>query len=377
MINNPELYSKAKKIADETYSKPSAYKSGFIVKTYKDLGGTYSDDGKPKELKRWFKEEWKDIGNKEYPVYRPTKRVSKATPLTASEIDPVQAQSQIALKQVIKGSKNLPPFLSGGNVFSFLNGLKYQSAHEDEELRGGGRYAITPFGRIGGKSKLAKQLIGMFPPTDAYDTYVEPFVGAGNILFRLLPEGHKEVINDIDKKVIIALKGIKNRGAYINANVARKGLTREEFDKKKNLLDPVSIIDTYKHSFFTMGTFYNDSYPNGTDYTKMTKRLKDVTILNESFEKVIKKYDGERTFFYLDPPYESDNLHYQHTVSPEMVFDSVKNAKGYVMVSYNDSKKIRQLFKGWNITVVKKNYVRGVKGNVNATETKELVIRNY
>ena len=41
-VINPELYQKAKQIADEKYSKPSAYKSGFIVKTYKDLGGTYS-----------------------------------------------------------------------------------------------------------------------------------------------------------------------------------------------------------------------------------------------------------------------------------------------------------------------------------------------
>ena len=40
--NNQKLYDKAKKIADEKYSKPSAYKSGFIVKSYKDMGGTYS-----------------------------------------------------------------------------------------------------------------------------------------------------------------------------------------------------------------------------------------------------------------------------------------------------------------------------------------------
>ena len=37
----------------------------------------------------------------------------------------------------------------------------------------------TPFARIGGKSKLAMQIINYFP--DNYDLYVEPFVGAGNI----------------------------------------------------------------------------------------------------------------------------------------------------------------------------------------------------
>jgi len=107
---NKKLYEKVKEQADKIYEKSSAYKSGYIVKTYKKLGGKYEDDNKPKNLKRWFKEEWKDIGNKKYPVYRPTKRISKDTPLTASEIDPKHALTQIQLKQKIKGEKNLPPF---------------------------------------------------------------------------------------------------------------------------------------------------------------------------------------------------------------------------------------------------------------------------
>ena len=32
------MYAKAKKIADTVYDRPSAYKSGFIVKKYKDDG---------------------------------------------------------------------------------------------------------------------------------------------------------------------------------------------------------------------------------------------------------------------------------------------------------------------------------------------------
>ncbi len=110
IINDQNLYQKAKKIADEKYKKPSAYKSGFIVKTYKELGGTYSDDKQPKELKQWFKEKWVDVGNMSYPVYRPTVRVNKQTPLLVSEIDPKNLKKQIKLKQKIKGEKNLPPF---------------------------------------------------------------------------------------------------------------------------------------------------------------------------------------------------------------------------------------------------------------------------
>ena len=111
IILNKQLYEQVKKQADEIYKKPSAYKSGWIVKEYKKLGGKYKDDNQPKYLARWFKEKWGDIGGLDYPVYRPFKRITKNTPLTAFEIDPKQAEKQIALKQKIKGNKNLPPFL--------------------------------------------------------------------------------------------------------------------------------------------------------------------------------------------------------------------------------------------------------------------------
>jgi hypothetical protein len=104
------LYDSVKKYADSIYQKPSAYKSGFIVKKYKELGGKYQDDNKAKNLKRWFEEKWLDVGGKDYPVYRPTKIVSKSTPLTVSEIAPSKLKKQIALKQKIRGTKNLPPF---------------------------------------------------------------------------------------------------------------------------------------------------------------------------------------------------------------------------------------------------------------------------
>jgi hypothetical protein len=53
---NLELYSIVKKEADKLYSKPSAYKSGYIVKEYKKRGGEYRNNGKPKTLtKKVFK----------------------------------------------------------------------------------------------------------------------------------------------------------------------------------------------------------------------------------------------------------------------------------------------------------------------------------
>ena len=82
-----------------------------MVKEYKRQGGTYSGDNKPKNLKRWFQENWKDIGHQAYPVFRPTKKVSKETPLLVSEIKPSNLKKQIQLKQKLRGKSNLPKFI--------------------------------------------------------------------------------------------------------------------------------------------------------------------------------------------------------------------------------------------------------------------------
>ena len=108
---NPELYERIKKQVYAEYKKPSAYRSGMLVKRYKEAGGTYIGSRPKSGLTQWFKEQWKDIGgNAPYPVYRPTKRVSKTTPLTVMEIDPKNLKEQIQRKQRIRGTANLPPF---------------------------------------------------------------------------------------------------------------------------------------------------------------------------------------------------------------------------------------------------------------------------
>jgi len=107
---NINLYNKVKQEAESIYKKPSAYKSGWIVKEYKRRGGKYKGTKTDNGLTRWFLEDWKDVGNKEYPVYRPTKIINKETPLTVNEINKTNLMKQILLKQKIKGKKNLPPF---------------------------------------------------------------------------------------------------------------------------------------------------------------------------------------------------------------------------------------------------------------------------
>lgn len=109
-VLDPQIYEKAKKIVYAQYKKPSAYRSGALVKKYKELGGRYSGDKEKGGMTKWIREEWTDIAGLTYPVFRPTKRVSRNTPLTVDEIQPSNLIQQIVLKQRIRGRKNLPPF---------------------------------------------------------------------------------------------------------------------------------------------------------------------------------------------------------------------------------------------------------------------------
>ena len=110
-----KLYEAVKAKADKIYSKSSAYKSGYIVKLYKKLGGEYAEDDQPHNLERWFEgEKWINVnpllGKTGYPLYRPTIRANKNTPLTVGEIPLKNLKEQYKLKQEYKGFKNLPPF---------------------------------------------------------------------------------------------------------------------------------------------------------------------------------------------------------------------------------------------------------------------------
>jgi hypothetical protein len=99
---NMTLYNKIKERVKKRIPKHSAYRSGIIVKEYKEAGGKYSGDKKKGKLGRWFKEEWKNQRGgsgykKKGDIYRPTKRVSKDTPATHKELTP--AEKKKAMKE--------------------------------------------------------------------------------------------------------------------------------------------------------------------------------------------------------------------------------------------------------------------------------------
>lgn len=109
-ILNPKIYEKAKKDADKVYKRHSAYKSMYISKRYRELGGKYKDDKKKMgSTDRWNKEEWVQVlpylntgkkiacgsDNKKNKVCRPLKRVDKNTPITIDELLKLHSKNEL------------------------------------------------------------------------------------------------------------------------------------------------------------------------------------------------------------------------------------------------------------------------------------------
>lgn len=122
--SSPE-YKKAKREADKKFKeKTSAYKSLWIVKRYKELGGRYRKAQSKGRLKRWVREKWvridpktgrpmrrngrlvpcgrsekEKISGSKKGLCRPYKRMSKGTPKTAKQLGSREMRTRARLKR--------------------------------------------------------------------------------------------------------------------------------------------------------------------------------------------------------------------------------------------------------------------------------------
>lgn len=112
------------------------------------------------------------------------------------------------------------------------------------------------------------------------------------------------------------------------------------------------------------------------------KRLDKVMIENRDFKKIVTQYDFENAFFYCDPPY-STGCGYEVTSTEDFdhegLCETLKNIKGRFLLSYDDSQKIRELYKGFEmVEVERQNGINNRQGNNRANKVfKELLIANY
>lgn len=80
-------------------------------------------------------------------------------------------------------------------------------------------------------------------------------------------------------------------------------------------------------------------------------------IENRDFEKLIKQYDHKDAFYYCDSPYTS-GCGYDVTTTEgfdhERLRDILKNIEGRFLLSYDNSPKVIELYKGFKMIEVER-----------------------
>lgn len=254
----------------------------------------------------------------------------------------------------------------------------------------------APFGWVGGKSRLAKDIVALMPP---HRRYIEVFGGGLSVLYakpKLTGSGsnkYSEIINDINGDLINLHTIIKTRPQSFRNMLNHFPCSREIFYKIKdgkikprnNLEKAVLYYYLLVFSFASKGDNFamcKSRPPKNIyrDYSIWSERLKGVCIENMDFARLIKEYDSVDSLFYLDPPYVGTENYYKIEGKFELdqhkqLAEILRNIQGKCIVSYNDCTLVRELYKDFRILQTKE--VR-YSMNIQARKlTKEVLIMNY
>jgi len=237
-------------------------------------------------------------------------------------------------------------------------------------------------GRVGGKSRLCKQLVKKFP--DDIKIYCEPFVGGGSVFFEM-DKHDVEIINDLDTDISDIYKDIQ-KVTIDDLNSFIFEPDAATFKKLKMSIRSEDVLERLfrnlylsKYSYMSNRSHFGDR-KNGA-YVKLKKNLKKfqdrlsgVVIENLDYKNIIQQYDSNDTFFYLDPPYVNTD-DYNHTVDHTELFELLSQIKGRFLMSLDNGDLVRGLCKkhNFNHDTIETTY-NNAKGKINKTE---LVIQNF
>lgn len=265
----------------------------------------------------------------------------------------------------------------------------------------------------GGKRSIINKLIELSPYE--YETYYEPFVGGGAMLFELSPK--KAVINDYNKELINVYNCIKDENKFslmcneLNKHEANHS---EEYyyqirnlDKDRKKFNKIADYKRAARTIYLNKACFNGLYrvnsknefnvPFGKKIKVNTYdginlgiiysylNINDIKILSTDFEDSVK--DAKKgDFIYFDPPYDSDtstfNSYTENGFSKDeqirlsKVFKELDKRGCYVMLSNYNTSLVKELYKGYNFTSVEAHRNIGAKAKDRGM-VEEVIITNY
>lgn len=247
-----------------------------------------------------------------------------------------------------------------------------------------------PIARMGGKSRLRKQIISMIPK---HTCYIEPFFGAGWVLFGKEPS-QVEVVNDVDQELVNLFKMVKYHPKEIERLMQYEVSSRDGFTEYKNvelnsLTDiqrAVRYIYLISQSFASKGISFGygtNTRPspqifNTSSLEKLKERLRNTYIENLSFEEIFARYDRPYSFYFCDPPYyETDGYKAKFGYDEHiMLRDILLDVHGQFLLTINDHPEVRKWYKDFYMMETQVHYSVG-KDSESRKKYKELIITNY
>lgn len=225
----------------------------------------------------------------------------------------------------------------------------------------------------GSKWNLVPNILQMIPK---HHTYLEPYFGSGAILFSKEPS-NIEMVNDLDHNVINLFNCIREDPERLARMVLSTPFSRETYDTTYEMQHDEPFEKALQfltrcwqgYGFRTNGYkvgWKNDIQGRESMYAlwdwyklpdrvlQVAERLRKVQIENRSALEVMKRFDYENVFMYLDPPYVYNTrtgkqyLHEMSDADHEELLNFVVQSKAKIMISGYESDLYNDYLKDWN-----------------------------
>ena len=219
-----------------------------------------------------------------------------------------------------------------------------------------------PLSYIGGKNRVAQQIIDIFPEHTAY---IEPFAGGAQVFFRKKPS-RTEVLNDLDGEICSFFRICQLHHEELLRYLRFILVSRKWFSLLANQ-NPASLTDVQRaaRTFFLLKNSYaglvrhpryaySVAGPRSFNPARMPEiiakahqRLARVQIECLPYEEILKRFDRPTSLFYLDPPYYGRSL-YRHNFKHDdfvKLETHLRALRGKFVLSLNDVPEVREIFK--------------------------------
>lgn len=253
----------------------------------------------------------------------------------------------------------------------------------------------SPLRYPGGKGRIAKDLVKLFPPEVAF--YVEPFLGGGSVAcaFKAAHPDKHMVLSDADIELIGFWESlISYNGALIRAAELALKLSHEDLTAFLNKLKraPYGSLSGPEYYILNQCSFSGATRCGGLpkQYERFTASkvkalegyhsfLLGSLICQEPYWRTLKRWDRPGAFFFVDPPYINiKNLYKLKEIDHRSLSEDLIKLQGNFLMTINDCEEAREVYKRFFIRPLEFTYSMTNTGKDKAQKTgRELLISNY